>query len=140
MANRRNGAVHQLQAVIAALGEYEQWMKKDLIARSQGDFRLGSSVYAKKLLFEEMVDIPLDRLLAIGEATLERDHQAFVEMARRIDPSIPRSLEAIAKKRGWSTFVTENAAVMNPDQLKRFDLTIWNNTSGDVLTTEQRAA
>jgi uncharacterized protein len=50
------------------------------------------------------------------------------------------ALEAIAKKRGWSTFVTENAAVMNPDQLKRFDLTIWNNTSGDVLTTEQRAA
>jgi hypothetical protein len=34
-----------------------------------------------------MVDTPLDRLLAIGEANLEKDYKAFVETARRIDPS-----------------------------------------------------
>ena len=61
----------------------------------------------------------------------------------REDPAIDASnnaLAAIAKKRGWPAFVTENGAVMNADQLKRFKLAIWNNTSGDVLTEAQRAA
>ncbi len=61
----------------------------------------------------------------------------------REDPAIDASnnaLAAIAKKRGWPAFVTENAAVMNAEQLGRFKLAIWNNTSGDVLTEAQRAA
>ena len=61
----------------------------------------------------------------------------------REEPAIQASndaLVAIAKKRGWPAFVTENAAVMNADQLRRFKVVIWNNTSGDVLTEAQRAA
>jgi uncharacterized protein len=61
----------------------------------------------------------------------------------REEPAIQASneaLAAIAKKRGWPAFVTENAAVMNAEQLLRFKLAIWNNTSGDVLTEAQRAA
>jgi type 1 glutamine amidotransferase len=61
----------------------------------------------------------------------------------REEPAIQASNDAlmgIAKKRGWPAFVTENAAVMNAAQLKRFAVVIWNNTSGDVLTESQRAA
>jgi type 1 glutamine amidotransferase len=61
----------------------------------------------------------------------------------REDPAIDASnnaIAAIAKKRGWPALVTENAAVMNAEQLGRFKLAIWNNTSGDVLTEAQRAA
>ncbi|MFL6279423.1 MAG: ThuA domain-containing protein [Vicinamibacterales bacterium] len=61
----------------------------------------------------------------------------------REEPAIQASnaaLVAITKKRGWPAFVTENAAVMNAEQLGRFKLVIWNNTSGDVLTEAQRAA
>jgi type 1 glutamine amidotransferase len=61
----------------------------------------------------------------------------------REEPAIQASnaaLVAITKKRGWPSFVTENAAVMNAEQLGRFKLVIWNNTSGDVLTEAQRAA
>jgi uncharacterized protein len=36
--------------------------------------------------------------------------------------------------------VTENGAVFNPSQLSRFNATVWNNTSGDTLNDEQRAA
>src|SRR5208282_6674262 len=54
------------QGVIAALKDYQTFLKNDLLARSKGDFRLGAENYAKKLLYEEMVDLPLDRLLAIG--------------------------------------------------------------------------
>lgn len=75
------------KAVIAALNEYQDWMKKDLLPRSKGDFRLGSPTYAKKLSYEEMVDIPLDRLLEIGYADLRKNQQAFAQTAARIDPS-----------------------------------------------------
>jgi uncharacterized protein (DUF885 family) len=74
------------KGVIASLKEYEQWMKKDLLPRSQGDFRLGAPTYTKKLQYEEMVDIPLDRLLEIGYADLRANQKRFAETAARIDP------------------------------------------------------
>ena len=50
------------------------------------------------------------------------------------------ALAAIAKDQEWSAFLTENGAVFNPADLSRFRATVWNNTSGDVLTAEQKAA
>ncbi len=50
------------------------------------------------------------------------------------------ALSSIAERRGWSAFVTENGAVFNPEQLKRFKAVVWNNASGDVLTEAQREA
>jgi len=61
----------------------------------------------------------------------------------RDTPAIQASnaaLSAIAQRHGWPFFQTENGAVMNPEQLGKFKLVIWNNTSGDTLTAEQRAA
>lgn len=50
------------------------------------------------------------------------------------------ALAAISAERGWPFFITENGAVMNPQQLAKFKLVIWNNASGDPLNAEQRAA
>jgi uncharacterized protein len=50
------------------------------------------------------------------------------------------ALAAIARNRGWSAFFTENGAVFNPTDLNRFDATVWNNTSGDVLAPDQKQA
>ena len=50
------------------------------------------------------------------------------------------ALVEIAHRHGWSSFVTENAAVFNPAQLGKFRAVVWNSVSGDVLTTEQRAS
>ncbi len=61
----------------------------------------------------------------------------------RDEPALQASnaaLAAIAKERNWPFFITENGAVMNAGQLAKFRLVIWNNTSGDPLTAEQRAA
>lgn len=46
----------------------------------------------------------------------------------------------LAAKQGWEAYVTDNGAVHSPELLKKFDIIIWNNVSGDVLTEEQRAA
>lgn len=81
------------QAVIAALNDYGQWMKSDLLPRSDGDFRLGSANFVKKLQLEEMVDIPLPRLLEIGYQDLRVNQKRFAETAARIDPSkTPRQI------------------------------------------------
>ncbi|HKD06070.1 MAG TPA: ThuA domain-containing protein [Bryobacteraceae bacterium] len=50
------------------------------------------------------------------------------------------ALAVISKERGWPYYVTENAAIMNKDQLARFKVVVWNNNSGDTLTQEQREA
>ena len=44
----------------------------------------------------------------------------------------------IARENGWSIYETEDAGVFNRDQLSRFQLVIWNNVTGKVLTEEQR--
>lgn len=77
---------HQTNAaVIRELEAYEMFLKNDLLARSKGDFRLGADVYRKKLLYDEMVDIPLDKLLGIGYANLRENQQAFRDTAKKID-------------------------------------------------------
>jgi uncharacterized protein (DUF885 family) len=73
------------QGVIAALNDYEKYLKDDLLARSHGDFRIGAENYRKKLLYDEMVDVPLDRLLEVGYQDLRRNQQAFRETAAKID-------------------------------------------------------
>ena len=55
--------------------------------------------------------------------------------------AIPAGLErirAIAERRGWSLFHTENGAAFNADQLARFAAVVWHNTSGDVLDPGQK--
>ncbi len=74
------------QAVIDALGEYQRFLKNDLLPRSKGDFRIGAESFGKKLSYEEMVDTPLDRLLEIGYRNLRQNQQAFRETAAKIDP------------------------------------------------------
>ncbi len=87
------------QGVIAALKDYEAFLKKDLLARSNGDFRLGAENYAKKLLYEEMVDLPLDRLLAIGFADLRANQEKFRRTVAAIDPQkTPQQIVAELEK------------------------------------------
>ena len=70
---------------IAALNDYLGWLQKDLLPRSNGTFAIGAESYRLKLLYDEMVDVPLPRLLKIGYAQLRKDQRAFIETAKRID-------------------------------------------------------
>ena len=75
------------QQVMDSLHAYQQWIEKDLKPRAHGDFRIGAENYRKKLLYDEMVDIPLDRLLEIGMADLRKNQAEFKEVAAKIDSS-----------------------------------------------------
>lgn len=54
-----------------------------------------------------------------------------------IEASIP-AFEKMAKDNGWSLYITDNGAVFNSEQLQKFKVVIWNNTSGKVLNEVQR--
>jgi uncharacterized protein (DUF885 family) len=73
--------------VIAALGEYKKWLQTDLSKRSNGDFAIGADTYAKKLAADEMIDVPLDQLLAIAEQDMAKNKAAFADVAKKIDPA-----------------------------------------------------
>ena len=73
-------------SVIEALGKYHEWLKSDLLPRSHGDFRIGAENYRKKLLYDEMVDTPLEQLLKVGYDNLHENQKAFSDTARQIDP------------------------------------------------------
>jgi uncharacterized protein (DUF885 family) len=74
-------------AVIEALKSYEAWLKSDLLPRSNGDFKFGADTFAKKLAYDEMVDIPLDHLLEIAYADLHKNQAEFARVAKEVDPT-----------------------------------------------------
>ncbi|HEY3703530.1 MAG TPA: DUF885 domain-containing protein [Terracidiphilus sp.] len=73
-------------AVIAALNSYLAWLKSDLLPKSNGDFRIGADTFSKKLAYDDMVDLPLDKLLEIGWADLRKNQQRFNAVAKELDP------------------------------------------------------
>ncbi len=54
--------------------------------------------------------------------------------------SVSRALAGIAAAHRWTIYDTGNAAVFTPQALKRFDVVVLNNTTGDLFTPEQREA
>jgi uncharacterized protein (DUF885 family) len=81
--------------VIEAFTSAAKWLEDDMLPRSKGNYAIGRETFLKKLEAEEMLDIPLDKLLAIGEANLKRDQEAFAATAKKIDPKrTPREVLA----------------------------------------------
>ena len=90
--------------LIPIVHQHATWMKNQLHnlrakpKSKQGSFVLGAETLARKLLYEEMIDIPLSRLLELGNSALERDRRQFIETAKLIDPA--SSAKTAAKKLG----------------------------------------
>ncbi len=77
-------------------------------------------------------ELPAPALLVFTKTNGFRHEEAIPAGVSRI--------EAIAKRRGWSVFHTENGAVFNDAQLAKFQATVWHQASGDVLSDPQRAS
>jgi uncharacterized protein (DUF885 family) len=73
--------------VVAATRAFAAWLESDLLPRSRGRYAIGPEAFAAKLRYEELVETPLDELLARGETQLNADTEAFVATARQIDPA-----------------------------------------------------
>ena len=60
-------------------------------------------------------------------------HKEAIPVAKQV-------LEQIAAEQGASIFLSDSGGVFNPEDLAHFDVIVWNNVTGDVLTAEQREA
>jgi uncharacterized protein (DUF885 family) len=73
--------------VVAAAKEFARWLEAELKPRSKGKYAIGADNFRALLNYEELVDLPLDELLARGESQLAKDYEAFVATAKKIDPN-----------------------------------------------------
>lgn len=74
------------KAVVKSLQNYQTWLQHDLLPRSHGDFRIGPDTFRDKLKYDEMVTLPLNKLIAIDTANMRQNQQEFARVAKQLDP------------------------------------------------------
>lgn len=72
----------------AALRGFQAFLENDLLARSDGDFRLGADRFAKKLGFELEDDVSADALVRGARELLARTQDEMVETAKELWPTL----------------------------------------------------
>src|SRR5436853_2049805 len=65
----------------AALEDYKKWLEKDLLPRSDGDFRLGVEKFRKKLRFALASDLSMEEIMKRAQADLQQTQTAIYETA-----------------------------------------------------------
>ncbi len=53
-------------------------------------------------------------------------------------PAANALLTELAAERGYAIYITDNGAVINPEQLSQFDILVWNNNTGSILSADQQ--
>jgi len=64
-----------------ALEEYKKWLEKDLLPRSDGDFRLGADKFRKKLRFALSSDLSMEEIMKRAQADLQQTQSAIYQTA-----------------------------------------------------------
>jgi uncharacterized protein (DUF885 family) len=64
-----------------ALEDYKKWLEKDLLPRSDGDFRLGADKFRKKLRFALSSDLSMEEIMKRAQADLQQTQAAIYETA-----------------------------------------------------------
>src|SRR2546421_6488251 len=64
-----------------ALEDYRTWLQKDLLPRSDGDFRLGADKFRKKLRFALASDLSMEEIMQRAQADLAQTQKAIYETA-----------------------------------------------------------
>jgi uncharacterized protein (DUF885 family) len=77
---------HSTATAVAATSAFANYLKTRWIAHPAGSYAIGAANYSARLKYEEGIDMPLDRYLAIGEKALAQTHAEMVATAKRIDP------------------------------------------------------
>lgn len=73
-------------AVVRELASFRDWLRAELLPRSNGDYAIGAENYRRKLLYEEMVETPLAQLVREGERELRRTQNEMRAVAEEIAP------------------------------------------------------
>jgi uncharacterized protein (DUF885 family) len=72
---------------LASLRDYGEWLSKDLLPRSTGDFRIGDEKFRQKLRFALDSEIPAEQILTRAETDLKSTQAAMYRTALEVLPS-----------------------------------------------------
>ena len=72
-------------AAIAAIKDYDAFLRASVVPKAHGSYAIGAAAYARLERLQNIVDIPLPHLLAVGEANLAKDRADFLATSRAID-------------------------------------------------------
>jgi uncharacterized protein (DUF885 family) len=73
---------------LAALNDYQEWLKTDLLPRSNGDFRLGADKFREKLKHTLDSDLAIADILKRAEQDLRATQDAMVTAAVQLNPAL----------------------------------------------------
>ena len=68
------------------IDEYVKYLEQIVIPRASGDFAIGAANVARRYRAEELIDTPLDTMVAIGERELKRSQAEFRAAAALLAP------------------------------------------------------
>jgi uncharacterized protein (DUF885 family) len=72
--------------VLTAIRSFLEWLERDLLPRSTGNFAIGAENYRRKLLYDEMVETPIAQLIVEGERELRRTQEEMRVLAEEVAP------------------------------------------------------
>jgi uncharacterized protein (DUF885 family) len=101
----------------AALEDYKKWLEKDLLPRSDGDFRLGVDKFRKKLRFALASDLSMEEIMKRAQLDLQQTQTAIYETALPLYKKYFPEADppALADKKKVTTAVLNKLAEQHPD-------------------------
>ncbi len=101
----------------AALEDYKKWLEKDLLPRSDGDFRLGREKFRKKLRFALASDLSMEEIMKRAQTDLQQTQTAIYETAlplyKKYFPNADD--KTLADKHKVTAAVLDKLAEQHPD-------------------------
>ena len=73
-------------AARTAIAEYADWFERSVLPHANGEWRVGGENVARRYRAEELIDVPLPDLLALGERELALGQARFRAAAARLAP------------------------------------------------------
>jgi len=70
---------------IPQIAAYVAYLERDVIPKATGDFTIGAANLSRRYLAEELIDTPLETMVAIGEGELARSKSEFRAAAAKLD-------------------------------------------------------
>jgi len=102
----------------AALHDFQTFLEKDLLARSDGDFRLGKDKFARKLAFELQDNLDADALAQRAREAIAQTQEEMVDTGKQIwsDDKMGRlpKLDTPAQKKAFVKQVLDHVAKDRP--------------------------
>jgi uncharacterized protein (DUF885 family) len=103
----------------AALDDYKKWLQNDLLPRSDGNFRLGTEKFRKKLRFALASDLSMEEIMKRAQADLKQTQTAIYETAlplyKKYFPNA--DLATLADKHKITAAVLDKLAEQHPDDV-----------------------